>query len=107
MRSLQQQTRVRHEQIALIPAEGPVEDVLPDGEKEIAELLEIAQEDLTSLDYGPGQKSRMWMSRSLQRDHEAAVNRPASHGLKLNGLDITVRGNVIVHHREHDFDGQR
>jgi len=99
--------RVRPEQCVLIPCAGRVEPILPDGEKEIAELLEIAQDDLTSLDYGVGGKSRVWMSRSLQRDREAPVNRAVSHGLKLNGLDLAIRGNVIVHHREHDFDGQR
>jgi len=99
--------RVRPEQCVLIPVAGRVEPILPDGEKEIAELLEIAQDDLTSLDYGVGGKSRVWMSRSRQRDREAPVNRAVSHGLKLNGLDLAIRGNVIVHHREHDFDGQR
>ena len=99
--------RVRPEQCVLIPCAGRVEPILPDGEKEIAELLEIAQDDLTSLDYGVGGKSRVWMSRSLQRDREAPVNRAVSHGLMLNGLDLAIRGNVIVHHREHDFDGQR
>jgi len=90
----------------LIPVAGRAEPILPDGEKEIAELLEIAQDDLTSLDYGVGGKSRVWMSRSLQRDREAPVNRAVSHGLMLNGLDLAIRGNVIVYHREHDFDAR-
>jgi len=101
------QTRVRQEQFALIPVEGAVEDVLPDGEKEIAGLLAISQDDLTSLDYGPGQKSRVWMSRSLQRDREAPVNRPVSHGLKINGIGVAIRGDVVVHHQEYDFGARR
>lgn len=102
-----QQPRVRPERTSLIPVEGLVEHVLPSGEQEIAELLEISLDDLTNLPFGVGRKSRLWMSRSRQHDETVPMNRAASHGLRLNGLNIAVRGSVIVHHQEHDFGRRR
>jgi hypothetical protein len=86
----------RTEQTFLIPVSGRHEAVLPIGDEEVASLIGSALEDLTDLPFGNG--SRMWMSRSKQRDHDAPINRPASHALRLNGLDVAIRGPVVVHH---------
>ena len=82
----------------LISVAGRVEHVLPSGEQEIAELIETPLEDLTDLPFGA--RSKMWMSRSMQIDHEAPINRAASHALKLSGLEIAIRGPVVVHHEK-------
>jgi hypothetical protein len=89
---------VRTEATYLIPMAGGHSRVLPAGEQEIAELIEVPLDDLTDLPFG--RKSKMWMSRSKQIDDAAPINRSASHALKLNGLPIAVRGPVVVHHEK-------
>jgi len=87
----------------LISVAGKVEPILPSGDRDLVELLEIDDADLTSLSFGIG--SKMWMSRSKQLDRDAPVNRPATDALRLvNGLSIVIRGPVIVRHEEADLE---
>lgn len=96
---------VRPETSALIPVAGSAEAVLPDGDREIAELIGTSTEDLTSLPFGRG--STMWMSQSAQIDHDAPVNKPASHALQINGLTLVIRGAVVVHHPQAEMSSPR
>lgn len=92
----------RPETWALVHVAAPFERVIPDGEKEIAELIGVAPDDLTPLSFGV--KSTMWMSRAAQRNSEAPLNEPASHALRIHGLALAIRGPVIVHHEAFDPD---
>ncbi len=93
--------KVRPERTYLIPLAGGAEVVLPSGEQEIAELVGTGVPDLTDLPYG--KKSTMWMSRSKQIDDAVPINRAASHALRLSGLNIAIRGPVVVHHEKCDL----
>lgn len=98
--------QIRADRTVLISAAGKVEEVLPSGDRDRVELLEIEPSDLTTLSFGI--KSTMWMSRSKQLDRDAPVNRPATDALRLvNGLALVIRGPVIVHHEEVDLSPQR
>ena len=98
---------VRPETSALIPVAGSAEAVLPDGDREIAELIGTSIEDLTSLPFGRDMASTMWMSQSAQIDHDAPVNKPASHALQINGLTLVIRGAVVVHHPQAEMSSPR
>lgn len=100
-----EERRHRAESWVLIHPATRHEAVLPDGEQQIAELIEIPLDDLTSLPFGV--KSTMWMSRSKQLDHEAPLNTPASHALRIFGLSLDIRGDVVVHHEAADMKAER
>lgn len=91
-----QQASLRAESWAIIHPASRHEEVVPDGAQQIAELLEIPLDDLTSLPFGV--RSTMWMSRSKQLDHEQPLNAPASHALRIHGFSLGIRGAVVVHH---------
>jgi hypothetical protein len=94
--------RIRPAKTVLFSVSGKAEEVLPSGDQDRAELLEIDISDLTTLSFGI--KSTMWMSRSKQLDRDLPINRPATDALRItNGLPIAIRGPVIVHHEEADL----
>jgi hypothetical protein len=97
--------QLRGESWALVNVSGAAEPILPDGERDIAELVGCPSEDLTKLPYGI--KSMMWMRRSAQLDESAPLNVPATHALKLCGLLIAVRGPVVVHHAAADLIAEK
>ncbi len=74
------------------------EQVLPDGEQEIAELLGVSPADLAPMQYGfePGQERMMYMRRADQLDRTVPINQPASHGLALAGVAVLVRGPALL-----------
>jgi hypothetical protein len=94
--------RIRPAKTVLFSVSGKAEEVLPSGDQDRAELLEIDISDLTALSFGI--KSTMWMSRSQQLDRDLPINRPATDALRIaNGLALAIRGPVIVCHEEADF----
>lgn len=89
---------VHEHQCLLIPVDGAPVPCLPTGEQEIAELLETSVENLAPMQYGfdVGQERFMYMRRAEQLDREAPVNKPASHGVALAGVPVTIRGPALL-----------
>jgi len=65
-------------------------------DQERAQLVGCSVDDLTDLPYGQG--SRMWMSRQAQLDDDTLPNKSASHALHLHGVQVVVRGIVLIEH---------